>query len=215
MGGHPLQHSCRSRGRPIGALHGIVHEVHPDVEPREDGADGLLKLFRAGDERALRLIFDRYGPAVFHLATHGLTSVADAEDVTQSTFVMAWTDRARFDPARGSLLAWLLGIARRQIADRVRTIGPIRRLAGEPSIERVVDQLVLADEMAGLPGEQRRVLELAFYDELTHQQIAAVTGVPPDTVRSHLQRTMTRLRRRWEVDGVASGARSAGAPGPR
>jgi RNA polymerase sigma-70 factor (ECF subfamily) len=189
--------------------------VHPDVEPHEAGADGLVKLFRAGDERALRLIFDQYGPAVFHLATNGLTSIADAEDVTRSAFVAAWTARERFDPERGSLLAWLLGIARRQIADRVRATGPTRRFVGEPSTERVVDQLVLADEMARLPGEQRRVLELAFYDDLTHQQIAAVTGLPRDTVRSHLRGAMIRLLRRWEVDGVASGARSAGAPGPR
>jgi RNA polymerase sigma factor (sigma-70 family) len=215
MGGHPLQHSRRHRGRPIHALRGIVHEVHPDVEPREDGADGLVKLFRAGDERALRLIFDQCGAAVFYLATHGLTSVADAEDVTRSAFVAAWTDRERFDPARGSLLAWLLGIARRQIAEQVRATPPVRRPVGEPSTDRVVDQLVLADEMAKLPGEQRRVLELAFYDDLTHRQIAAVTGVPRDTVKSHLERAMARLRRRWEVDGVASGARSAGAPGPR
>jgi RNA polymerase sigma factor (sigma-70 family) len=189
--------------------------VHPDVEPREDGAAGLVKLFRAGDERALRLIFDQCGPAVFYLATHSLTSVADAEDVTRSTFVAAWTSRERFDPARGSLLAWLLGIARRKIAEHIHAAAPGRRPIGEPSTERVIDQLVVANEMAKLPGEQRRVLELAFYDDLTHQQIAAVTELPPETVKSHLQRAMTRLRRRWEVDGVASGARSAGAPGPR
>jgi RNA polymerase sigma factor (sigma-70 family) len=189
--------------------------VHPEVEPREDGADGLVKLFSAGDERALRMIFDEYGTAVFHLATRTLPNIADAEDVTQSTFVTAWMKRTRFDPARGSLLAWLLGIAQNRIVERIRDGSPARKLVGEPSTERVVEQLVLADEIVRLPGEQRRVLELAFYDDLSHQQIAAVTGLPRDTVRSHLARGMARLRRRWEVDGVASGARSAGAPGPR
>jgi RNA polymerase sigma-70 factor, ECF subfamily len=189
--------------------------VHPEVEPREDGADGLVKLFRAGDERALRMIFDRYGAAVFHLATRTLPNVADAEDVTQATFVTAWMSRARFDPVRGSLLAWLLGIVQGKIADRVRAAAPTRKLTGEPSTERVVDQLVLADEIVSLPSEPRRVLELAFYDELSHAQIAAVAGLPVETVRQHLEHGMARLRRRWEVDGVASGTRSAGAPGPR
>jgi RNA polymerase sigma-70 factor (ECF subfamily) len=123
--------------------------------------------------------------------------------------------RARFDPGRGSLLAWLLGIVQTKIAEQVRASAPTRKLTGEPSTERVVDQLLLADETVALPGEQRRVLELAFYDDLSHAQIAAVTGLPVGTVRSHLERGMARLRRRWEVDGVASGTRSAGAPGPR
>lgn len=190
------------------------------------GSIGDEELFRAGDERALRAVYDRYGPAVFHLASRSLSNAADAEDVTQATFVAAWLGREGFDPARGSLLGWLLGIARRKIVDQIRAAArdgrvaeTVRRTAGaepvEPPPDRVVDQLVVADEMARLPGEQRRVLQLAFYDDLTHPQIAAVTGLPLGTVKSHLRRGMARLRQRWEVDGVAPGTRSAGAPGAR
>jgi RNA polymerase sigma-70 factor (ECF subfamily) len=194
------------------------------VEP--PGDDGFAELFRAGDERALRLAYERHGPAVFHLAARGLASTTDAEDVTQATFVAAWLGREGFDPARGSLLGWLLGIARRKIVDQIRATAradritdSVRRLAPAAEVEappdRVVDRLVVADEMAQLPGEQRRVLELAFYDDLTHPQIAAVTGLPLGTVKSHLRRGMARLRSRWEVDGVTFGARAAGASGPR
>ena len=85
------------------------------------------------------------------------------------------------------MLGWLLGIARRKVVDQIRATArddritdSVRRLApvgeAEAPPDRVVDRLVVADEMARLPGEQRRVLELAFYDDLTHPQIAAVTG---------------------------------------
>jgi RNA polymerase sigma factor (sigma-70 family) len=189
-------------------------------------SDDFTDLFRAGDERALRVAYERYGPAVFHLAARGLASTTDAEDVTQATFVAAWLGREGFDPARGSMLGWLLGIARRKVVDQIRAAArddritdSVRRLAPVGEVEappdQVVDRLVVADEMAQLPGEQRRVLELAFYDDLTHPQIAAVTGLPLGTVKSHLRRGMARLRSRWEVDGVTFGARAAGASGAR
>ena len=182
-----------------------------------DGA--LAEAFRGGDPTALRQVYDRFGGPVFHLAQRGLSSGADAEDVTQTTFVAAWQGRETFDPDRGSLLGWLLAIARRKVVDRLRAVARERRVADavralpEPvttdaapdrGVDRVLDRLVISDELARLPGEQRRVLELAFYDDLTHQQIAAVTGLPLGTVKSHLRRGMARLRLRLEVDGGAS-----------
>jgi RNA polymerase sigma-70 factor (ECF subfamily) len=181
----------------------------------------LAERFRTGDEAALRCAYDRYGGAVFHLATRSLANRADAEDVTQATFVAAWQGRGTFDPERGSMLGWLLGIARRKVVDRLRVMAREHRAAEsvralpEPaapadSPERVLDRLVVADELAQLPTEQRRTLELAFFDDLTHPQISAVTGLPLGTVKSHIRRGMARLRQRWEVDGAAFGPRSAG-----
>ncbi|MDG4769568.1 sigma-70 family RNA polymerase sigma factor [Solwaraspora sp. WMMD792] len=187
----------------------------------------LAQRFAAGDEKALRQVYDRYGRAVLHLAASTLATRADAEDVVQTTFVAAWLGRDGFDPARGSLLSWLLGIARRKVVDRIRALSREDRVADSvrqataaapavsPDPAQVVDRLVIADELASLPDEQRRMLELAFFDDLTHQQIAAVTGVPLGTVKSHIRRGMASLRRRWEVDGAASGARPTGLPGTR
>ena len=180
----------------------------------------LAERFRAGDEHALRTAYDRYGGAVFHLASRLLANRTDAEDVTQTTFVAAWQGRGTFDPERGGMLGWLLGIARRKAVDRLRVaerdgraVEVVRALplpAAEESPERILDRLVIADELANLPADQRRTLELAFYDDLTHPQISAVTGLPLGTVKSHLRRGMANLRRRWEVDGAAPGSRSTG-----
>jgi RNA polymerase sigma-70 factor (ECF subfamily) len=175
----------------------------------------LAEAFRGGDPKALRQMYDRFGGAVFHLAIRTLGSGADAEDVTQSTFVAAWQGRETFDADRGSLLGWLMAIARRKVVDRLRGASrenriedAVRALPASPDPvggpDRVVDRLVMADELAQLPAEQRRVLELAFYDDLTHQQIAGVTTLPLGTVKSHIRRGMTRLRQRLEVDGGAS-----------
>jgi RNA polymerase sigma factor (sigma-70 family) len=185
----------------------------PDLE--------LAEHFRGGDEHALRMAYDRYGGAVLHLALRSLGNRADAEDVTQATFVAAWQGRETFDPDRGGMLGWLLGIARRKAVDRLRSAArearvteTIRALpepaAATETPDRVLDRLVVADELAQLPAEQRRTLELAFYDDLTHPQISAVTGMPLGTVKSHIRRGMANLRRRWEVDGAASGSRPAG-----
>ncbi|MER5453969.1 sigma-70 family RNA polymerase sigma factor [Micromonospora sp. NPDC002389] len=195
---------------------------HEPGTPEDDLADR----FRHGDELALREAYDRYGRAVFHLATSTLVNRSDAEDVTQATFVAAWLGRDTFDPARGSLVGWLLGIARRKVVDRLRSVSrenrvteAVRRLpepaTGGADPDVVVDRLVVADELARLPADQRRMLELAFFDDLTHQQIAAVTGVPLGTVKSHIRRGMASLKRRWEVDGAAPGARPAGLSGTR
>lgn len=192
----------------------VSWQTRPPPDPAEEEAE-LARRFRAGDPAALREGYDRHARVVFALASRALGVPQDAEDVTQQVFVRAWRARASFDPRRGALGAWLVGIARRQIADRLATRARERQIAemaaqvGDPPPrgpvpDDVVDTVVVADEMNQLPPQQRTVLRLAFFDDLTHQQISAMTGLPLGTVKSHLRRGLERLRRRWEVDGVAS-----------
>jgi RNA polymerase sigma factor (sigma-70 family) len=179
------------------------------------GDDDVPDRFRSGDEHALRQVYDRYGAAVLHLAYASVGNRHDAEDIVQATFVAAWQSRDRYEPQRGSLLAWLLGIARRKSADLARLRSRQDRVAGsvlpvgtavDAGADAVIDRLVVADELSVLEPAQRRVLELSFFDDLTHVQIAALTGMPLGTVKSHLRRGLARLRRRWEVDRAASGS---------
>lgn len=151
---------------------------------------------------------------------HSLRSATDAEDVTQATFVSAWRGRDTFDPERGSLAGWLVGIARRRAVDRLRALqreqrdllavelgelraDDARATTADDTAEQVVQAVVVEDGLAGLPDAQRRVLQLAFYDDLTHDQISTMTGMPLGTVKSHVRRGLARLRLQLEAAGVS------------
>ncbi|MDY0909375.1 RNA polymerase sigma factor [Microbacterium sp. CFBP9034] len=175
----------------------------------------LCDRFGAGDERALEQLYRRWSPIIFTLALRVLGDRGDAEDVTQKTFVSAWTSRASYDPAKGKMSTWLVTIARRRIADtleartRVRALQEqLQRLATPEELVRpeidLGDRLLLADEIEQLEPDARRVVRLAFYDDLTHEQISARLQMPLGTVKSHIRRSLTRLRSRLEVGHVAS-----------
>ncbi|MEV5072513.1 sigma-70 family RNA polymerase sigma factor [Microbacterium sp. LMI12-1-1.1] len=180
-----------------------------DEEERE-----LCGRFAAGDERALEQIYRRWSPIVFTLALRVLGDRGDAEDVTQKTFVSAWTSRASYDPAKGRLSTWLITITRRRIADTLEARRRVRELqeklqrfaVTDESISSDIDlgdRLLLADEIDHLEPDAQRVVRLAFYDDLTHQQIATRLDMPLGTVKSHIRRSLTRLRDRLEVSHAA------------
>ena len=182
-------------------------------EPLLDGE--WMERFRAGDEGALRQAFDRYGGMVHRVGLLRLGNHHDAEDLVQQVFVRAWKGREGFNPDRGSLGSWLLGITRRQIADRYAALDRDRKVltaaqstakpeADVKSSDRVVDRVVIGDELNRLPDEQRMVLRLAFYGDLSHSEIAATTGIPLGTVKSHIRRALIHLRKLWGVDGATS-----------
>ncbi|HVN12166.1 MAG TPA: sigma-70 family RNA polymerase sigma factor [Kineosporiaceae bacterium] len=186
---------------------GVVGHGEPD------DAD-VGRLFAAGDERALALAYERWAGLVHGIATRALGNTADAEDVTQQVFVSAWTGRQGYRPDDGPLPAWLVGITRHRIADafarrqrderaRLAVLGGAAAAPREAFDPHAEDRVVLLEELSRIGEPQRGIMELAFFHDLTHEQISRRTGLPLGTVKSHIRRTLVRLRTRLEVDGAA------------
>lgn len=173
--------------------------------------DDLVRLaseFVGGDEAALEAIYRRYSTLIFTVALRSLGDVTEAEDVTQKVFVAAWRGRAGYQASRAGISSWLMGIARNKIVDAHSARAKQRKIADAtaknmpaPTQEPVdvTDRLIVADELARLDEVPRQVLRLAFYEDLTHSQIAERMSLPPGTVKSHIRRSLLKIRSRLEV----------------
>jgi RNA polymerase sigma factor (sigma-70 family) len=185
--------------------------------PEPDDAE-LGRRFAAGDEQALAIAYQRFAGQIHGMAVRAFGSGPDAEDVTQQTFVSAWTGRHGYRAEKGPLPGWLVGVARHKIADtwakrdrqRRETEAAMSEAKAAPGgpvtagvDSQVADRILVLDELDLLGQPQRGIIELAFFEDLTHAQIADRTGIPLGTVKSHIRRTLERLRTRLEVDGAA------------
>jgi len=192
-----------------------VPGTRSSVDP--DDAE-IGRRFAAGEEQALAWAYERWAGQIHGMAVRAFGSGPDAEDVTQQVFVSAWAGRARYRPDDSPLPAWLVGICRHKIADAWGRRDKQRREAeaamteaqarpGGPVTAGVdtaaTDRVLLLDELDHLGQPQRGIIELAFFEDLTHAQIAERTGLPLGTIKSHIRRTLERLRSRLEVDGAA------------
>jgi RNA polymerase sigma-70 factor, ECF subfamily len=164
-----------------------------------------------GDQDALAEIYDRHGRLVYSLAFRILRDQSDAEDVVQDVFSQAWRQASRYDASRGSVLGWLLTLTRSRAIDRLRG----RRSRPEPSTDEsalnsIPDPAAPADVLAasaaqathlraaldGLTVLQRVAIELAFYEGLTHSEIAERLELPLGTVKTRIRQGLLKLRDR-------------------
>ena len=207
-------------GAPPAGFAGLVGRYARRVSRTEPGLSGdpLAEAFAAG-HADLRSVYDAHAAMVYAICRKALGGDA-AGDVTQEVFVSAWRGREQFDPRRGSLAAWLVGITKRRIIDHVRreqrhssrradaapptgdrteALDPIDALA-EPDdhIDRVAQRVVVAQALATLPERPRQVIELAYIHGLSHPEIADRTGVPLGTIKSDIRRGLLTLRQRME-----------------
>jgi len=164
----------------------------------------LLQRVRQGDQAAMAEIFDRYGRVVYSVALRVLKDPGHAEDVTQEIFFQIWRNSDSFVQGRGSLGAWLVVVARNRSIDLLRRRKPTDsvddvvlacpcNLASEAEHTMMMQkvQKVLRD----LPAEQQKSMELAFFEGLSHSEIAARTGDPLGTVKTRIRLALATLRK--------------------
>ncbi len=205
-----LERTSADRCRPTAGRPQYRGGVGIDEQAGQARADADVEMaWRHGADDSLRMAWDRFGSLVFTFCVRSLNDRDAAADCTQETFVSAWRSRDRFDPERGTLASWLLGIARFRILDvyrsaqRVPTPGGDEVMAdqvatGHPAPEHLVDQLLVADALDTLSPRARAVVELAFYSDLSQTEIAERLGLPLGTVKSDMRRALLRLRAHLE-----------------
>ncbi len=175
-----------------------------------------------GDGTALADLYDRHGRSVYALANRMLTDPAEAEDLTQDVFTLAWKNAARYDPARGAVAAWLLVTTRTRAIDRIRarrsrpqrgSDDDGRKMAAIPDASPSVDVIVATSQdaarvrgaLADLPVDQRDALDLAYFQGLSHSEIAERTGIPLGTIKTRIRSGLQRLRDAMTPDALGKG----------
>lgn len=181
-----------------------------DGEPAP-AALALSHRFAAGEPGALEAVYAEHGTLV-HSYCRRLLDPARAADATQDVFLAAWRSRGRYRPEAGTLAGWLLGIARFKVVDILRADGRQPSLVAEPhatggeivfgratdegEAATLAERMLVAEALDGLSDRAREMVRLAFFEDLTHAQIAERTAVPLGTVKSDIRRGLEQMRRR-------------------
>src|SRR6202789_2995466 len=173
----------------------------------EDDAE-LLKRVLRGDERAMAGLFDRYSKIVYSVSLRVLRDTASAEDVMQEIFMQVWRKPNSFVATKGSLGGWLAVVARNRSIDTLRRKRPSEQvdemnLASTCDLASEAERSLLMERARAavllLPVEQRKTLEMAFFDGLTHSEIAEMTGDPLGTVKTRIRSALLTLRKAFQA----------------
>jgi RNA polymerase sigma factor (sigma-70 family) len=197
----------------------VVPEPRQQSDVHDDAADPaeLAARFVDGDVSALSEAYRQTAPLLFTIALRSLSDQSDAEDVIRRVYLQAWRGRATYDPSRRPMRGWLVGITRQVVADRIGErsrqlrleqrlgeIGRVEQGSDQGIAERIADAVVVADALSRLDQRRRQVLEMSFFEGLTHTQISDAIGIPLGTVKSHIKRGLGQLRRQLGVSDGAS-----------
>lgn len=181
------------------------------VKPMDDlGDEELMRLVAEGEEEALAPLHRRYASLVFNVAARSLDRPA-AEEIVQDVFLAIWRGAKTYDPSRGAVRPWLLQIAHLRVLNELRRRGRRPAVVPDPDglrLGTVADEAPQPDEaawrdfrreavqaaVASLPPPQRQALSLAYFDDLTHEQIAAFLGVPLGTTKTRIRAGVQKLR---------------------
>lgn len=168
----------------------------------------LLALVHRGDEFAMASLFDRYSKVVYSVALRVLRDPSSAEDILQEIFMQIWRNPDGFIATRGSLGGWLAVVSRNRSIDALRRKRPTEQvddmaiaspynLANEAERNFMMEKARTVIHL--LPTEQRKTLEMAFFDGLTHSEIAEMTGDPLGTVKTRIRSALSTLRKAFKA----------------
>jgi RNA polymerase sigma-70 factor (ECF subfamily) len=171
--------------------------------------EDLMERVSNGDASAFEIIVDRHSNVAFSLAYRMCGRRGMAEDIVQESFLSLWRSGARYDRSRGSVRSWVLGVVHNRAIDlfrrdSVRTSkdvvddATVERLAAAETTEGEAERRDEASQvrvaLSGLPEEQRKVIELAYFGGFSHSQIAEMLGLPAGTVKGRMRLGLTKLR---------------------
>ena len=167
----------------------------------------LVSAIRAGDQNAMAALYDRYSSIVYSVALRVLGDTGAAEDVQQDVFMQLWRNPGAFDASRGNLGAWLAVIARNRAIDALRKRKPeddvedvvlsvVPDMAAEADRSRIA--VKVRELLAAMPAAQRTALEMAYYEGLTHTEIATKTGEPLGTIKTRIRAGLIALRKAFQ-----------------
>ena len=166
--------------------------------PLQEDAQVLAQVQR-GDEAAMAVLFDRYSRVVYSVALRVLRDASAAEDVLQEIFMQIWRHPENFVATRGSMGGWLAVVTRNRATEVVEemSLAAPGNLADEAERNNMMERARAA--MVTLPTEQRKTLEMAFFDGLTHTEIAEMTGDPLGTVKTRIRTALLTLRKAFQA----------------
>lgn len=169
-----------------------------------------MTAMKSGDQSAMAELYDRYSGVVYAVALRVLGDTGAAEDVLQEVFLQLWRNPGAFDSARGSLGAWLAVITRNRAIDALRRRRPETDiedviLSVAPDLAGAADRSRVAEKVRGVLGTmstpQRSALEMAYFEGMSHSEIANKTGEPLGTIKTRIRSGLMALRKAFQSSG--------------